>query len=324
MQGLDSSKPHTKKGSSAVLSVISYSLCSMTMIYTNKLCLSGYGFGKYVNLLLTAQCGVAAVLLYFMKVQGSIRLASFEYFTAKKWFPATLLFCLMLYTGSQSLNYLSIPLVTVFKNCTNILIAYGDKYFYNQHISTGVVLALALMVTGSVLAGWTDIEFNLVGYIWMALNCLSAGGYALYIRTAKKNTSLDQWGMAYYNNILTCMLTTPAAFLNGEVANLKDFEYVYDHGFLLSLFVSGAIGTALSLAVFWCINETSPTTYSMVGSLNKIPLTILSFIFFSQPVTFASGISIAFGLFSGLVFTYAKFKQAQADTLVKESKGEGA
>ncbi|KNC79488.1 hypothetical protein SARC_08121 [Sphaeroforma arctica JP610] len=308
------------KGARAIASVVSYSLCSMTMIYTNKLCLSSYHFGQYVNLLLSAQCSIAAVLLYVMKLQGYIRLNPFDVEVAKKWFPATVLFCVMLYTGSQSLNYLTIPLVTVFKNLTNILIAYGDKHFYHQHVSTGVVLALILMLTGSILSAWTDISFNLTGYIWMALNCIGTAGYTLYIRQAKQNTNLDQWGMSFYNNVLTCCLTIPAAFLNGEVTGVQEFEYLYDPQFLLALFVSGAIGTGLSLSVFWCINETSPTTYSMVGSLNKIPLTILSFLVFAQPLTFASGVSIGFGIFSGIVFTYAKYKQSEADRVLKENQ----
>ncbi|KNC77759.1 hypothetical protein SARC_09787 [Sphaeroforma arctica JP610] len=235
-----------------------------------------------------------------------------------------MLFCAMLYTGSQSLNYLTIPLVTVFKNLTNVMIAYGDQYLYDSKVSTGVAMALGLMLAGSVFAAGTDLSFNLTGYIWMALNCISTGGYTLYIKTAKKNTSLDQWGMSYYNNLLTCMITLPAALLTGELVAVRNFEYLYDTGFIVSLVISGAIGTALSLSVFWCINETSPTTYSMVGSLNKIPLTILSFSFFAQPISFASGVSIAFGIFSGMVFTYAKYRQTELENLSQKSPAVSA
>jgi hypothetical protein len=76
-----------------------------------------------------------------------------------------------------SLQFLSVPLVTIFKNVTNIAIMAGDWYFYQQPTSLPIVLSLLLMLAGAVMAGLADIAFSPLGYTWMALNCLATAAY---------------------------------------------------------------------------------------------------------------------------------------------------
>ena len=61
----------------------------------------------------------------------------FQRDVAVEWLPVNLLFCAMLMTGFLSLKALSVPMVTIFKNLTNVVILAGDWYFHGQNISTG-------------------------------------------------------------------------------------------------------------------------------------------------------------------------------------------
>jgi GDP-mannose transporter len=74
----------------------------------------------------------------------------------------------MLSTSGFALQYLSVPMVTVFKNFTVCFIAYGDQIFFKANHSKMVVFSLALMIFGSLLSAATDLSFNLYGYLWMA------------------------------------------------------------------------------------------------------------------------------------------------------------
>ncbi len=51
--------------------------------------------------------------------------------------------------------------------------------------------------------------------------------------------------------------------------------------FCLILF-SGALGVFLSFATLWCVGSTSATTYAVVGTLNKVPTTILGVLIFHR------------------------------------------
>ena len=61
---------------------------------------------------------------------------------------------------SRSLRYLNVPMVTIFKNLTNVGIMWGEWSFYGQPVSTGAVLSCAVMVLGAVLAAANDITFS--------------------------------------------------------------------------------------------------------------------------------------------------------------------
>eukprot|EP00056_Hartaetosiga_gracilis_P016022 m.242721 g.242721 ORF g.242721 m.242721 type:complete len:318 (-) comp36594_c0_seq1:132-1085(-) len=292
--------------------VLTYCACSMTMIFTNKLVLSSYSF-EYPSVVLLFQGSIACLVMKVLEVAGIIKLEPLTLETTKKWLPVTVFFGFMLYTGSQTLVFLSIPIVTVFKNLTNLVIAYGDWYFFDQTVTRGVLLSFLLMVVGSALTGFTDLHFSLPGYIWMSLNCLSQAGYVLYAKHAKTTTKLSEWGMSFYNNFLCILMMGLSSVVTGELRQSMQSPAIYDMGFLVSLFVSGIVGTGLSFAVFWVISATSPTTYSMVGSLNKIPITIISVIFFRTSMSWKMIVSITIGLFSGIVYTNAKIRMKMKD-----------
>ena len=48
--------------------------------------------------------------------------------------------------------------------------------------------AILVMVTGAVIAGATDLTFNLSGYIWVAICAVSTAVYLLLIRLLKDKT----------------------------------------------------------------------------------------------------------------------------------------
>ena len=256
------------------------------------------------------QAFIAVVSLHLLNhMLPFIDLKPFSIDIAQKWFPVTALFACMLFTGSMTIAYLTIPIITVFKNLTNLLIAFGDWYFFGQKISIGVLGSFLIMLIGSVLSGLTDMEFSLVGYVWMAGNCASQACYVLYMKRAQKETKLSEWGQAYYNNLLSIGVLGAMAYVNGEFSSMWDFPALTDPLFVLTVVFSGLIGTGLSLSVFWVVKVTSPTSYSMIGSLNKIPITVVSVFLFHTILTWQSTVSLGVGLASGVIYTYAKYQE---------------
>lgn len=50
--------------------------------------------------------------------------------------------------------------VTVFKSLTNLIIVTGDFFWHKQVATPLVLLSLAVMTGGAILASWSDIEFS--------------------------------------------------------------------------------------------------------------------------------------------------------------------
>lgn len=53
----------------------------------------------------------------------------------------------MIYTGSKALQFLRIPIYTIFKNLTIILIAYGEVLWFGGSVTRLMLVSFGLMVS---------------------------------------------------------------------------------------------------------------------------------------------------------------------------------
>lgn len=119
--------------------------------------------------------------------------------------------------------------------------------------------------------------------------------------TSKKRP-LDEFSMVMYNNLLSIPLLLVLMLYFGEFKTLGrslswpgnsarvlnhvlptcsgccaagEQRDLYNFQFQLAAFMSGIIGFSISFASLWFLSTTTPTVYSLVGSLNKIPVAFL-------------------------------------------------
>eukprot|EP00924_Labyrinthula_sp_SR-Ha-C_P000601 snap_masked-scaffold_27-processed-gene-4.46-mRNA-1 protein AED:0.11 eAED:0.11 QI:0/0/0/1/1/1/2/0/381 len=302
----------------ALLFCLLWSSCSISMVLLNKIILTSFDF-KFNTFLLIYQNSLCVLLLKLFKFFGWIEFESLEADKVKAWLPLDFFFVLMLLTGTFSIKYLSVPMITVFKNANNIVITFTDFLIYRNSISNGVLYSLALMLLAAVLASLQDMEFSLKGYIWTMVNCLCTALFVLYMPKAISKTKLSSFGKVYYNNVLSVpLLLLVDFFFFGDCAQLFDLSFnlgpeeisftqfaANEHSIQtqvddsavhwslslhLALFCSGIIGFALS------------------GSLNKIPLTFLGVFIFKTELTTSGAVYVAISLLAGGVFGYTKAK----------------
>jgi GDP-mannose transporter len=67
----------------------------------------------------------------------------------------------MIYTSTWALKFLSIPVYTIFKNLTIILIAYGEVLWFGGSVTPMALFSFGLMVFSSLIAAWADIQHAL-------------------------------------------------------------------------------------------------------------------------------------------------------------------
>jgi len=113
-----------------------YSFCSVSMILANKSLASSYNHlmdGDLNILLVVFQAIIAVVCVETCRKTEIIEsYPSLSWPTARAWAPVNIFFCLMLFTGMASLQTNSVPMVTVFKNVTNIATSLGDYFFFRK------------------------------------------------------------------------------------------------------------------------------------------------------------------------------------------------
>jgi GDP-mannose transporter len=236
----------------------------------------------------------------------------------------------MIYTSTWALKFLSIPVYTIFKNLTIILIAYGEVLWFGGAVTPMALFSFGLMVFSSVIAAWADIQHALssmgsassastdamstlhAGYLWMMFNCLCTATYVLGMRKRIKLTNFKDFDTMYYNNLLTIPILLVASILveDWSSANIqKNFPPNQRNTVVMVMIISGLSTVFISYTSAWAVRVTSSTTYSMVGALNKLPIALSGLIFFDAPVTFGSVSAIFVGFISGLVYALAKIRQ---------------
>lgn len=172
-------------------------------------------------------------------------------------------------------------------------------------MSVYTVVSIILMIAGAVMSGIHDLQFSLVGYLWVSLNCLLTASYILYMRYASTSIKLTKVGMVYYNNVLSCVVLFPLFLLSGDYAALSN-PMIFTASFVNCNLVAGVVGVSLNFCSLWCIGATTATTYAIVGSLCKIPVTVLGFVLFRVPVTKEGMAFVTLGTLGGLCYGWSK------------------
>ncbi|KAJ8591800.1 UDP-galactose transporter [Rhizopogon salebrosus TDB-379] len=338
--------------SSAIPPVVCYCLASIMMTVVNKFVVSGRQFNM-TFLLLSMQSVVCVACVVTAKKMGVITFRNVDTQDIKAWYPISFLLVSVIYTGSKSLQYLSIPFYTIFKNLTIILIAYGEVIWFSGRITGLTMVAFIFMVLSSILAACTDVSnttdvsqsippasaamgvglelmsdiiYRLnVGYVWMFANCLTSAAYVLLMRKRIKVTGFSDWDSMFYNNLLSIpVLAVFSIVLEdwGSENLVRNFPPETRNVLLSAIAFSGAAAVGISYTTAWCVRTTSSTTYSMVGALNKLPVAASGMLFFGDAVTFGSVSAIGVGFFAGIVYAIAKNNQkkmesgTQANTII--------
>ncbi|WFD03282.1 GDP-mannose transporter into the lumen of the Golgi [Malassezia obtusa] len=151
----------------AIAPVLSYCVASISMTVINKFTVSGAGFTMNL-LVLLCQCAVGVVMVYGAKLLGWIQLRELNSRDIKTWFPISTMLVFVIWTGSKALvrlpltqQFMDIPIYTIFKNLTIILIAYGEVLWFGGRVTRLVFSSFLLMVLSSVVAAWPDINGTL-------------------------------------------------------------------------------------------------------------------------------------------------------------------
>lgn len=362
--------------SSSLWPILSYCASSILMTVTNKYVLSGLNFNLNFFLLAVQVCLLLEAgeeylidvtrLSYALWLSGRVNLQASSHIVTStqtrpknvsrisspmetsadssiSGFPISLLLIGMIYTGTKALQFLSIPVYTIFKNLTIILIAYGEVLWFGGSVTAMTLFSFGLMVISSVIAAWADIQAALssyggassadasdkistlnAGYVWMMINCFCTATYVLGMRKRIKLTNFKDFDTMYYNNLLSIpiLLVCSLVIEDWSSTNLNlNFPAEQRQGIWMAMIISGLSSVFISYTSAWCVRTTSSTTYSMVGALNKLPIAVSGLIFFDAPVTIPSVSAIGVGFVSGIVYALAKVRQSKGNNNSITEKG---
>ncbi|KAI9340565.1 hypothetical protein BDR26DRAFT_861367 [Obelidium mucronatum] len=343
MKGIQQQQARQLNSDSPIVAVVSYCVSSNLMVIANKAIMSTFGF-KYAFFVLALQTLLTWILLHICSIAGLLSYRKFNVSDGFKWLPVSISLVLMIYTGATTLQHMSIDLFNVFKNMTLILMAYGEQIFFRGPKVTGLVLlSFGFMIGSAVLAGkdkkntiFTYVSLGqcqnaspttnqtdlTVSYFWMFANCVTTALFSLAMKARITGIGFKDFDTVYFNQVLgfpilfVCSLIFEWNAFGDLIQRFNSAATVngiLDSGdgsrLLFAIFMSGITQFGIAYCSAWCLRVTSSTTLSMVGTLNKLPLSIIGMLMFQDSMTAHRLEGAILAVIGGILYSVARKSQ---------------
>lgn len=289
--------------SPAVIACLCYITCSTALTLANKHVFSSTEeLNSPWTLLCTQSLAVSLILSLYLLLSGRTLL---NFTLARQMMLPCLLFTAYIFSNSQALRTVSLPILSVLKSLAPMGIALAERVAFKDRITPGTAAAMLLIVVGNTVTVFNDMEFSRDGYSWAIINVIVNIAYVLSLRVylSDEFTPIEK---ALHSNLIASCIMLPLAFASGEVTSFVDTfattSFSFRAVFLLSCLLSAGIGAS----IFWVVQTTSGSTLSFAGACNKFVVVILGGMLFQANITPVGWVSVFFGVLAGVVFAVAK------------------
>ncbi|KAK8683427.1 hypothetical protein V6N13_039488 [Hibiscus sabdariffa] len=252
--------------SGPLISGTAYCISSCSMILLNKVVLSSYKFNAGISLMFY-QNVIVCLAVAILGLCQAVSVEKLNWKLIRVWIPVNIIFVGMLMSGM-----------------------YRD------------LCVIELQIISAVSGAITDLSFDATGYTCQILNCILTAGYSLTLRLvmdeakqATKSGSLNKVSIVFLNNLLSLPVAIFLIFVLNEWEYVINTDVIRFPMFWAVATASGLLGLAISFTSMWFLHQTGPTTCSLVGSLNKVPISIAGLMFFKVPLSVPNQFSILFG-----------------------------
>lgn len=286
-------------------SLISLSVCvfygvtSLTLSLINKALLSAYSFNCYFLLLgcqMATQLFICALsrdhfnnVFQVPKYDRSIHVSSLK---------MGAMYVLNVVAGLIGLQMVNVPMFFCIRRLVSPTILFYEYFALGKVADFDIRVAIGFIMVGTIVAGWETLDSHIVGYIITMFNNICTAATTVMQKQFSERHRMTAVGTLYYNAMTAAPLAFVLAIVNGEIAELNNFEHIGELKFWFSFVVACLLGPILTYSSMLCTTYNSPLATSVTGNIKDIATTIFGAILFPgfQPtVTNILGLSLSFG-----------------------------
>eukprot|EP00899_Mesostigma_viride_P007112 jgi/Mesvir1/16401/Mv18139-RA.1 len=286
----------------SALAAGAYGFTSVSITLFNKAVFAVFHF-PYPALFTCTQILISIAFMLLLRAVGAIQFANLERHMAWKLMPLSTCWWLYVVSGLTGLRYLNVPMFSILRRATTIVVMVGEILFFKKYPSWQAVGAISVMVTGAVMASVSDVTFSLPGYLAMAICWFSTAAYLMLIKHLK-SLGLSDFTMLFYNNMLSLPLMVAYILLGtNELRDVVHYPKLRDPGFLAFMAVSASQALLLNVCVYRCTGMNSALVTSCMGQVKNLVVTLLGFYLFQDIVHNAlNDVGLAIGLIGSALF----------------------
>mmetsp|Transcript_18405 Transcript_18405/g.50763 ORF Transcript_18405/g.50763 Transcript_18405/m.50763 type:complete len:406 (+) Transcript_18405:208-1425(+) len=295
---------------------ILYSASACILQIVNKMLYKEWGF-NFVFLLSLIQAVFSILSFFACAALGLVSLPAFRLRTLANILPLALLSVGNVATGQLGLRNVSLPMFLVLRRLVTPTVMVSEYLVWGRRQPRPVVVSLLVISAGSLVAGYSDLTFDVRGYGFTLL----ANGFTAVYTMSMKGLSSAGWagggavevGELYlYNAVLAVPLLAALSLGTGEVGDVREYSLTSHAGLQWVLGLSCLLTAVYQLAQLVCTTRNSPLATSVAGNFKDLVGSVVGAVLFDDFV--ATGPSLA-GLSLSLTgaFSFLAFKLALHD-----------
>lgn len=288
---------------------------SIGIVYVNKSIFMDYAFP--FGMLLT----VIHFIVTFLLLVVCLILGVFEFKRVPVWriIPLCISFCGFVALTNMSLVYNPVGFYQLMKVLTTPLLVVLQTVVYGQPFSIKIKLLLTVICVGVAIGTVSDASANIIGTMIALSALLVTCQYQIWVGTKQKELNCNSFQLLLYQAPISALMLLPVSIFADDLRN--NFYWPCTDT-MIAILISGGLAFLVNISIFLVIGKTSPVTYNVLGHTKLCCILSLGFLFFGEPFTQKTAISIAITLTGVFLYTHLKQREnerkaaleAKADT----------
>lgn len=265
-----------------LVSIVSYSLCSGSLVLINKLILH---LLPYPSLVIAFQLLAAIAFIAVSTYSGLIECDPIRLKYVLPYLIYTISFSVGVFCNMKSLLTSNVETVIVFRALVPCVVSILDVFFLGrEYPSTRSWTGLSLIALGAYGYAATDPKFQSQGwtaYFWPFLYLVVISFEMAYGKKIIKSVDLKtKSGPVLYTNLLGFPPMLLFAQWGNEYNKLWDDLWLREDaripaGSVPLMIIGCIVGTGIGYSSWWCRDKVSATSFTIIGVMNKC-LTVLA------------------------------------------------
>ncbi|EUD69042.1 hypothetical protein C922_00734 [Plasmodium inui San Antonio 1] len=256
-------------------------------------------FIRYLILRMVIFCG---------KMKSSTNLTRKEYI--KYIISISALLGLSVVTGNSAYSYLEIPVISVIKSSSLILIYFLSIKFGLTQFESSLFCSIVTILIGVIMSITALTIDSLFGIFLLVISVIASSFKWVFTNVLLKSTSMKPhiillhiYQMAMFIILIPTLVIDLSCIVKDYNSNVLTVDQILSSLVLVAI---GAVSSIfLILAEFSLISYTSSVTLSIVFIGREAIILIIGSVFFGENINFSSSIGIAISMIGTILYGYA-------------------
>jgi solute carrier family 35 protein len=288
-----------------------FGVSSIGIITVNKAVLTTFQFPAF-QVVGLGQMVAILIICWSCRMAKVVDFPPPSYQQIRRVFPLPIIYIVNLIFGLGGTKKLNLPMFTVLRRFTLILVAVGQIVLLDKYESLHVNTCLALMITGAFIAALNDLAFNFIGYVYIILNNFATAANVLYSKKMM-NEEMGKYEIMFYNALVAFLPAVLIAWLTGDLDKAYNYPGWSNPVFVICYLLSCVMGFVLIYSTFLCTQLTSPLTLTVVGCIKNVAVTYAGMLFGDYIFDAYNFVGINVSVGASLIYSYYKYSEQHAE-----------